>query len=85
MAKDKDNLKFGDIVASNISLEKANKIRSFIKRNTESFWIFVVRNSKTGKYNVSAQNTWGGSLDEEELNLIKSTVKKAKEELKAND
>ncbi len=81
MSKEKEekDSKFGDAMASNISLERANKIRSYIKLYTKGFWVFVYKNRSTGKYNVSCQNTWGGPLIASELAQIKSVVKEFKE------
>lgn len=81
MVKEKDN-KYGEVVAPNISLDRANKIRSYIKENTKGFWVFVVKNQKTGKYNVSVQNAWGQSLNADETAEVRTTVKEAKESLK---
>jgi len=81
MVKEKDN-KYGEVVAPNISLDRANKIRSYIKKNTAGYWVFVVKNQKTGKYNVSVQNAWGQALNAEETAEVRSTVKAAKEDLK---
>jgi len=80
--KDRD-LKFGDVLISNVTLEKANKIRSYIKKNsTSGYWVFVMKDRKTGKYNLSAQNNWGLQLDAGELKELKAYVKLAKQELK---
>lgn len=76
--KNKESDKFGNVVAPNLSLDKANKVRSSIKQNTKGYWVFVAKNPKTGKYNVSVQNTWGASLNGQELYEVKQVVKKAK-------
>ncbi len=81
MVKEKQN-GYGEVVATNISLSRANNIRSYIKRSTEGYWVFVVKNQKTGKYNVSVQNAWGQALNADETAEVRSTVKAAKEDLK---
>lgn len=76
MSKEKEE-KFGDVIVSSVSLTKACSIRSFINTRAK-YWLFVVKNKKTGKYNVCAQNVWGSSLNGEELHEVKSLAKEAK-------
>lgn len=79
MSKKEQDSIFGDIVASSITLAKANTIRSLIINNIVGHYVFVFKN-KTGKYDVGVQNEWGGKLSKDGLEEIKTLLKKSKKD-----
>ena len=77
MTKDNQNQKFGEVFAKNVSLDRANKIRSIIKMNTIGLWVFVYKGKKNFSYEVGVQNAWGGPLSMDERKKVKEAIEKA--------
>lgn len=81
MKTPKEKSIYGEIVASSLTLDEANIVRSQIKAGTVGLWIFVFKN-KTASYNVGVQNGWGGELSDTEKSEVKECVKIARETFK---
>ena len=73
MAKIKEHTKFGEVFASNVSLEDANKARSLIRNKTRGFCIFVFKSGEL--YSVGVQNKDGGPLSCFERKQVKEAFK----------
>lgn len=69
----KEDNKFGDIVASKITLKKANNIRSKIVMELPNKWVFV--HKVDDKYEVGVVNAFCGKLTTSELDDVKALVK----------
>jgi len=64
---------FGDIVAKNLSLDAANKLRKKILTTLKRRWVYVL-NSGGGKCSVSVANYLGNKLTPEELLEVKNLL-----------
>ena len=64
---------FGDIVAKNLSLDEANKLRQKILTALKRKWVYVI-NGSNGKCSVSVANYQSNRLTPEELLAVKDLL-----------